>query len=513
MSTFGIITAVLPIAWLLISLVKLRMPAYIASMSALLLSAFIAFFSFSMPVNLIGQASVEGFMLALFPILWVILSALFVYNTTVETGSMEQIKKMLTGISPDRRVQAMVLAFAFGGFLEAVAGFGTAVAIPAGIMIAMGFNPVMSATVCLIANTIPVAFGVLGVPIITLAQVTSLPLETLSKYTALQLIPFVIVLPFVITFVVTGSFKNIKGILPVSLFSGIAFAVGQTLTTIYIGPELAAVSGSLATMLLLVIWLKLSPVREPWLFKDDKAVPSSSSQSVSSREALRAWSPYILILLLIGITRFLPSLSFLNEYPFTMKGQFYFGEGGKPQVFQLATGSGTILFAAALMGGFIQGASVSKIFMILGKTLKQIDKTALTVLSIVAVAKIMGYSGMVNVIAVSLAAVSGGFYPVISPLIGALGTFITGSDTSSNVLFGNLQNQTAVQLGMNPEWLAASNASGATAGKMISPQSISIATASTGLGGSEGKILSITLKYCLVYTILIGVVVFIFQVH
>ncbi len=502
MDAVKIILAFIPLAWLLYSLGKIRMPAYKAGIIALLLTYVIAFWGFEMKTVPILQASLEGVMLALFPILWVIVSALFVYNVTVETGSMEQIKHMLSGISPDRRIQSLILAFAFGGFLEAVAGFGTAVAIPAGILAAMGFNPLLAATLCLIANTIPVAFGVLGIPIITLSQVTGLPLASLALYTAVQLIPFIVLLPFVLVFAVTGSFKNIKGVAGVSVASGAAFALGQTFTTIYMGPELAAVVGSLASLAVIVAWAKLLPVRKIWLFDGEKADFDRVNTKIDMPAAIRAWSPYLFILGIIIVMRFIPAL---NDYPFTLKKQFYFGPDGKPLSFQLATGAGTVLFISAVLGGLVQGASIIKISAMLMHTLKQLYKTIVTVLSIVILAKVMGYSGMTGSIASTLAAVSGRLYPLVAPLIGALGTFLTGSDTSSNVLFGNLQSQTAAQLGMSREWIAAANASGATAGKMISPQSISIATAATGLSGNEGRILSSTLKYCIIYVALMGI--------
>ncbi|MCX7749921.1 MAG: L-lactate permease [Clostridia bacterium] len=508
---FEVIMAFIPIAWLVFSLGKLKMKAYKASLTALILTLLISGIFFNMPVNFIAQASLEGIMLALYPIIWVIISALFVYNVTVETGSMAQIKKMLSGLSSDRRIQGLILAFGFGGFLEAVAGFGTAVAIPASILAAMGFNPVLAATVCLIANTIPVAFGVLGIPVITLSQVTSLPVKELSVYTSLQLIPFVILLPFVLIFAVTGSFKNVKGVIGVSLASGTAFAAGQTLTAMYVGPELAAVVGALASLVVIVTWIKLRPVKRVWLFEGEKGDKEEAREKISLKGALAAWAPYLLILGMIFIIRFLPFLGFLNEYPFVLKQQFYFGPGGKALAFQWLSGGGTILFISAVIGGLIQGAAFKKIFGILLKTLRQVDKTIVTVLSIVVLAKLMGYSGMVNSIAAALAAVSGSLYPLIAPFIGALGTFLTGSDTSSNVLFGSLQKQTAIQLGINQEWLTAANASGATAGKMISPQSISIAVSSTGLQGNEGRIFGTTLKYCLVYVIFMGLLVFAFS--
>lgn len=505
--------ALIPLLWLLLGLGLLKMPPHRAGAIALALTAVIAGFAFKMPALPIAQASLEGAMLALFPIVWVVVSAVFVYNVAVSTGSMEAIKKTLSGLSQDRRVQALLLAFGFGGFLEAVAGFGTAVAIPAGIMAAMGFEPLLAATVCLIANTIPVAFGVLGIPVITLAQTTGLSLARLSVFTAVQLIPFIVLLPLVLIFAVTGGIRNIRGVAAMSIAAGVAFAAGQTLAAVFIGPEIAAVIGSLLSLAVVVAWVKIRPVKTPWLFSGEAPATGSAAAGGSAKlsDSLKAWSPYILILAIILAVKYLPFLSFLKSPPFTLSAQFYFGEGGKPQAFALAASGGTALFLAAIVSGLIQGATLRKICGVLAKTLKQLWKTAVTILCVVMLAKIMGYSGMVGAIAVAIAALAGPVYPLIAPLIGALGTFLTGSDTSSNVLFGDLQRRTALQLGISPEWLTAANASGATAGKMISPQSISIATSSTGLHGSEGRILGKTLKYCIVYAVLIGVVVIAFS--
>ena len=508
MNWISFLLAVVPIVWLLISLGVLKMQSYLAAVIGFAMTVVIAVTYFSMPVSGMLQASAEGMMMALFPILWVILSALFVYNTSLETGAMDKIKTMLTNISPDRRIQGLILAFAFGGFLESVAGFGTAVAIPAGILAAMGFSPMLSATICLIANTVPVAFGVLGIPITTLAQVTSLPLAKLAEYAAFQLIPMAVVLPLVIVFAITGSVKKIKGVFLLSVVAGVTFSLFQTLIAIFIGPELAAVVGSLMSLVSIILMCRLFPVKNIWRFEKDNATEEHSSAKIGLTDSIKAWSPYLIVLVLVFAFKFLPFLGFFNQFPFVLSGQFYFGTGGKPMSFPLVTSAGTILFIAAVIGGLVQGASVRKLCSVFLKTVKQIRKTIVTVLFIMALAKVMSYSDMVNSIANTLAAVSGRFYPLIAPLLGALGTFITGSDTSSNALFGNLQKQTAANLAMNPEWLAAGNASGATIGKMISPQSISIASAATDLGSGEGKVLRKVLAYCAAFVVIQGIFVF-----
>lgn len=502
-----ILLALLPLLWLLAGLGPLKLPSHVAGLVALGLTAAVACLVYGMGAAPAAGAGLEGAALALFPIVWVVVSAVFVYNVSVSTGSMETIKRTLSGLSPDRRVQALILAFGFGGFLEAVAGFGTAVAIPAGIMAAMGFNPLLAATACLIANTIPVAFGVLGIPVITLAQVTDLNLTRLALYTALQLIPFIVALPLVLVAFVTGGARHIRGAAGISVASGAAFALGQTLAAAFIGAELAAVVGSLAALAVIVLWTKVRPVRNPWLFPGEAVNPEAQAHREPLAASLKAWSPYVIALIIILAVKYLPLLDYLKRAPFTFSVQLYFGPGGKPQAFAWATSGGTALFVAAVLSGFIQGAKLPQLMNVLGKTIKQLWKTTVTILSVVMLAKLMGYGGMTGALASSVASLTGPAYPLIAPLLGALGTFLTGSDTSSNVLFGPLQKNTAISLGMNPEWLAAANASGATAGKMISPQSISIAASAANLNGSEGKILGRTVKYCAVYALLIGVVV------
>ncbi len=486
-------------------MLKLRMPAYKSSLIALFISALIALLVWKMPLKFISQAVLEGSAMGIWPILWVVFAAIFTYNLSVKSGSMEKIKTMLLNISPDRRIQALIMAFAFGGFLEASAGFGTAVAIPAGILAALGFEPLFAAVICLVANTIPVAFGGAGLPIITLSNLTELPLHTLTAYVALQLLPFVIVLPAFIVVLTTGSIRGLKGVIGITVASGAAFGIGQTLVAVFIGPELAAIVGSLLSLLTLVLWSRVSPIKTPWKFKNEKSQIAIKNELIGIREGIVAWIPYIFILVFILITR-LPFMSFLN---IELKFHIYWGPGGKPMAFPLVTSPGTIILISALLGAVILRLHYKIIFAVAWSTVKQIWKTIVTVLSIVSLAKVLDFSGMISSIAYGLSSITGSFFPLFSPLIGALGTFITGSDTSANVLFGELQKQTALQIHANPGWITAANASGATAGKMISPQSIAIAATATGLTGSEGKMLGKTIKYSLAFAMLLGIIVYV----
>lgn len=503
--------AIVPIIWIFVSMLKIRMSAYIAGITALLASLALALPVWRMPPGFALQAVTEGVFLGLWPIIWVIFAAIFTYNLLAGSGAMETIKRMLSGISPDRRIQALVIAFAFGGFLESTAGFGTAVAIPASILAALGFEPFFAAVLCLVANTVPVAFGVVGIPVITLGKVTGLPLGELALNTALQLLPLALVLPVFLVVLVTGKLSGVKGVLGVSIAGGIAFGCTQTLAAWLIGPELSAVAGSLVSLAVILAWVRLFPVKKIWSFERDSFSGShiSSGNRIGPKEGLKAWSPYIMILVLVLCTGLLPFLSFLNKPPFVITWLFYNGPHGKPLSFSLLTNPGTIIIISAVTGGILQRVSLKSMLKTALATLKQISKTAVTVLSIVSIAKLMGYSGMISSISTCLSTVTGSLFPLFSPLIGALGTFITGSDTSSNVLFGELQKQTALHIGSNPSWIAAANASGATAGKMVSPQSIAIASSATGLSGSEGRILARTILYALLFVAILGILVYI----
>jgi lactate permease len=489
--------AVIPIVWLVVSLGVLKLPAHRACVAALAGTAILAVMVWKMPVWVMVTAALEGTALALWPIMIVIIAAIFAYNLSIHTKSMETIKKMLSGISSDQRIQVLILAWGFGGFLEAVAGYGTAVAIPAGILAALGFQPVFAAVICLIANTVPTAFGAVGIPVTTLAKVTNLDVGPLSYLIGLQLGLFIIVIPFVLIIMTTRSLKGLKGVTGITLASGIAFAVPQLLAAKYLGAELPALLGSICSMGVTIFMAK-------YFYKDKE---NTTRTGVTFKQGIIAWIPYILVFAFIILTS--PLFPAISEFFGHVKTSvtLYAGSGAKPSVFKWIATPGTLMILAAVVGGLIQGASIRDIIKVFGKTLKQLWKSTVTVISIVSLAKIMGYSGMITSIAVILVKVTGAYFPFISPAIGTLGTFLTGSDTSSNVLFGSLQTEVAGSIGVDPYWLAAANTSGATAGKMISPQSIAVATSATGLIGSEGKIFIQTVKFCLGYVVVLGVLI------
>ncbi|ELC8443258.1 L-lactate permease [Clostridium perfringens] len=486
-----------PIIILIIGLGALKIPAHKICPIALIITIILSILSWKMPIKDSLTAALEGVALGIWPIMIVIIAAVFTYNLVVHTKAMEIIKSMLTDVSDDKRILVLILAWGFGGFLEAVAGFGTAVAIPVGIMAALGFNPFFAAVICLVANTTPTAFGAIGLPVITLSNVSGVPIEPLSYYVVIQLFLFVVLIPFILVALTEKSLKGIKGVLGITLASGLSFGIVQVLVAKFLGPELPAVLGSIVSLLVTIFIAKK-------FYK--KSEDLKNEEKIELKKVLTAFSPFILILvIIIGVSPLFPSLyDKLNQVKTSVN--IYTGVGAKPYTFVWLTTPGVLILIAAFIGGFIQRASFKEMVEILGKTMMQMSKSAITILSIIALAKVMGYSGMVASIATVLVMVTGSFYAFIAPFIGALGTFVTGSDTSANVLFGELQAQAANSLGISPAWLTAANTCGATAGKMISPQSIAVATAATGLAGKEGKILNATLKVCIVYVILLGVI-------
>jgi lactate permease len=490
--------ALIPIIWLMISLGALKIPGYKACPTALIITLLLAVLIWKMPVLSALTATLEGAALATWPIILVIIAAVFTYNLSIHTKSMDVIKKMMTSITTDKRILVLILAWGFGGFLEAIAGFGTAVAIPASIMAALGFEPIFAAIICLIANTTPTAFGAIGLPVTTLAKLVNIDVNTLSYAVSLQLFALIVIVPIALVMLTGKSVKAIKGVVGITLVSGLSFALPQVFAAKYLGAELPAILGSVICMAMTILMAKLFY----------KKTAAKESEKVSGRSIFMAWLPFILVFVFIILSSSLVPAIYEPLSKVKTSVQIYYGQGAKPYTFVWLATPGTLIIIAAFIGGMLQGAKFSEITQVLWKTCKQMSKSAATILAIVALAKVMGYSGMIKSIAAVLVAVTGRYYPLIAPIIGALGTFVTGSDTSANVLFGGLQVEVANSLGISPYWLAAANTGGATAGKMISPQSIAVATAATGLAGAEGKILSAALKFCSVYVIVLGIIIF-----
>ncbi len=505
------ILAMLPIIWLIIALCGIKMTGYKACIIALVIAAAEALFLWKQEAVDVATGGLEGFAMALWPICLVIIAAVFTYNLVVYTKNMEVIKRMLVSVSKDKRILMLIIAWGFGGFMEGMAGFGTAVAIPAGILCGLGFEPVFAATVCLIADTTPVAFGSIGIPTVTAADITGVSQHDTASFVVIQLALMAVLVPFLIVFI-TGKkegaegIRDYKGILLITLMSGISFVLPQYLTAKYIGAELPAVIGSVCSMIVTILLARF--LRGGKETKFDLELPQQGDEPLTVKKALTAWSPFILVLFFLILTSSI--FPAIHDPLAAIKSdvKIYAASGADPYTFTWIATPGVLIFIAAFIGGFIQKCSLIEMLKILADTIKQMAKTIITIMAVLGTAKIMGYSGMTQSIADFIVGITGAFYPIVAPLIGSIGTFVTGSSTSSSVLFSSLQKSTAETLHMNPVWLIAANTVGSTAGKIISPQSIAVATAATATVGKESVILTKVMKYYILFAVVYGVVAF-----
>lgn len=503
--------AMLPIIWLIIALSGLKMPAFKACPIALLLTIFLSLIVWKMPFMDMFTGALEGAVMGIWPICLVIIAAIFTYNLTVYTKNMDLIKRMLTSVSMDKRILVLIIAWGFGGFMEGMAGFGTAVAIPASMLCGLGFNPIFAATVCLVANATPTAFGSIGIPTITAASITGLGASDVAIAAVTQLALMIVITPFLMVIMTGKSLKSLKGVGLITLISGLAFVIPEFLTAKFVGAELPVVIGSVCSMAATILASKfLAKKPAPDYALEEIAADSddTKTESLTVSRAIRAWMPFILILVFLLLTSSLipPIHNVLSSIKTSI--QIYSGAGASKYTFTWVATPGVLIFIAAIIGGRIQKASFGEIFGVLGDSLKQMWKTVITIVSILATAKLMGYSGMINDIAALIVSITGSFYPLVAPLIGSIGTFVTGSATSSSVLFAGLQAQTAETLNMSPVWMAAANTAGATAGKIISPQSIAIAVAAANTVGEESKILNASIKYYIIFIVVFGLIAF-----
>lgn len=476
----------------------------------------------------VGWSVVEGALKAVFPILLIILMAIYSYNILVESRQIEVIKAQFTSFTDDRGILVLMLVWGFGGLLEGMAGFGTAVAIPAAILIGLGFKPMFSALVALIGNTVATGFGAVGVPVTTLcnevapggAASAEAICET-SAFAVIQLSPLFILLPFVILMITDR--KAIGKNIALAVWTGTVSLSVQYLCARYLGAETPAIIGSIAAIAAIIAYARLFARRKAAtaVTADGQTVAGTTapSHSFTLSETLQAWSVYLFILLFILLSGALcpPVNDFLKSHLVSRVTLPVIGSTFK---FGWISNAGLMLFLGATIGGLIQGLGFGRLMAILARTTVNLRNTIVTIVSLISLASVMNYCGMIGAIAEGLVAVTGSFYPLFAPLIGAIGTFVTGSDTSSNILFAKLQANVAHQLGMTGQgsfygmeggqtnWLVASNTTGATGGKMISPQSIAIATASCNMQGKDGEIMLSAIPYALMYIVLGGLMVF-----
>lgn len=504
--TLAFVLALLPIMWLIVALTALKIPGFKACTIALVIAYVLAVFVWKMPFLGSLTAVAEGAALALWPIIIVIVAAIFTYNVCVSTGNMEIIKKLLASVTNDKRVLVLFIAWGFGGFMEGMAGFGTAVAIPASMLWGLGFDPVFAAIVCLISNATPTAFGSIGIPTTTLSKITGLDVFGLSTNTALILTPLILLTPFILVYLTGKSKKAFKGVGIITLISGLSFLIPEYLVAKYLGAELPVVIGSVCSMFCTFIATKIFGKGEV----DPKyRLEAKTADKVTGKQAIIAFSPFILIFILLLVTSKL--IAPLNEMLALVKTSvnIYTGTNAAPYTFSWLATPGVWIILAAFVGGKLQGASFTGMLKIFVKTLQQLSKTIVTIICIMATAKLMGYSGMISSIALMFVTVTGPYYPLFAPFLGAIGTFVTGSGTSASVLFGGLQLETSIALNLNQSWIAASNTAGAITAKMISPQSIAVAVAAVSLQGKESVLLKGTFKIFILFIIIVGIVTFI----
>lgn len=500
--------AILPILWLIVALSGLKMAAWKACPVALLLSLLASIVYFGMPADYMASAFLEGTALACWPILLIITATIYTYHLSVHTGGMEIIKGMLSSVSSDYRVLILLIAFGFGGFLEGMAGFGTAVAIPASMLAGMGINPVSAVAVCLVANFVPSAYGSIGIPLVTLSGIMGTDSAQLATYVAMQISILGLFCPFLMVAIAGGGMEAVKGMVPVCFVAGLSYVLAQLGVSYFLGPELAGVAGALCTMGAIIGAVKFFPPDDfSYVLQREEAPP------VTRNQAFLAWLPFVLIFILLLLTSKLVPTIYESISQIRTSVLIYKGEGGAPYTFHWIATPGMVIFFATFVSGLIKKTPLGDMAGVLRKTMASLRPTFITIISIIATAKVMGYSGMTTTIADSTVAATGLMYPAIAAFIGSVGGFITGSATSTCILLGKLQMDAAIAIGAPQDaqvWIAAANATGACAGKLIAPQSIAIGVAAIGVAGkgSESHLLGLTMKVYLPFIVMLGLLVY-----
>jgi lactate permease len=522
------IFAVLPILTLFVLLGGLKLKAQWAALIALAVAMAVAMIVYGMPVDQTGLSALEGATFGLFPIMWIVIAAIWVYNMTVETGHFAVLRRSFGAISDDQRIQAVIIAFCFGALLEALAGFGTPVAITAVMMIALGFKPIKAASIALVANTAPVAFGAIAIPITTLSEITGLDKGDLGAMVGRQTPFLALVVPLILIGMVDGR-RGIRQTWPVAVVGGLTFAVGQFACSNFISVELTDIVAALLSTAAIVAFLRVWTPGEPLLAEDTAPTgrfqrPAAAGASVhdpvmekevarrddtqrdSKLDVLRAYSPYLIIIVVFSIAQIPAVKNKLAESPWTTTFQWPGldvrtpdGEAVSSLTFNFnwLPAAGTLMLISGLITMAAIGLSPGRAVRVFGRTLDQLKWAIVTVASVLALAYVMNQSGQTITLGL-WAAGAGAFFAFLSPMIGWLGVAVTGSDTSSNALFGALQVTAAKDAGMSQTLLAAANSSGGVLGKMISPQNLAIGAAAVGMAGQEGDLFRKVLGWSIV---------------
>jgi len=523
------VAAAIPVVTLLVLIASGKVKAHIAAVIALIVANIITIFVYTMPAAMSVRASLLGVVVGFFPIGWIVLNVIFLYRITVETGRFELLKRAIGGVTTDRRLQLLLIAFAFGAFFEGASGFGTPVAITGAVLIGLGFSPLAASGLSLIANTAPVAYGALGTPIQGLASVTGLDPYILGAMVGRQLPFFSLIVPFWLIWAFAG-WRGMITIWPAILVTGVSFAIPQFVISNYINPWIVDIGASLISMGCLILFLKVWQPRELWLSpalrgRDESAATMTAPKPMDKTplsqaqlwSALLPWIIVCIVMLIWGNGAFktwansiftwnypVPDLhNMINKVP---------PVAAKPTpeaaVFGFTylsfTGSGMLI--AAIISGFLMGFSPAKMIAEYGRTIKLCAISLITISAMLAIGTLTRLSGVDATLGLAFAA-TGVLYPFFGTLLGWLGVALTGSDTASNILFGNLQKITSEQLGLSPILMGAANSSGGVMGKMIDAQSIVVASTATNWYGHEGSILRYVFLHSIVLACLVGVLV------
>ncbi|MED1409450.1 MULTISPECIES: L-lactate permease [Bacillus] len=522
--------ALIPIIFFFLALAVLRMKGYVAGFITVVLTILVALFAYKMPFTKAMTATGYGFLYGLWPIAWIIIMSVFLYKISVKTGQFDIIRASVLSITNDHRLLVILIGFSFGAFLEGAAGFGAPVAITAALLAGLGLNPLYAAGLCLIANTAPVAFGAMGIPITVAGQVTGIDPHKIGQMAGHQL-PFLsLFVPFFIVFLMDG-FKGVRQTWPALFVAGSSFAITQFITATFLGPELPDITSALVSLVSLSLFLKVWQPKEIYQSKEANsevaATTVTSMPKLTVGKVVKAWSPFIILTVMVVIwsqsffkALFAPggaleSLVFKFEIPglhnLVMKAEPIVN---KPTPYEailkldILSATGTAILIACIISIFILKMSAKDAVATFKETLNELKMPILSIGFVLGFAFIANYSGLSSTLALALAG-TGGLFPFFSPFLGWIGVFLTGSDTSANALFSNLQAITAQQVGVSEVLLVAANTTGGVTGKMISPQSIAIACAAVGLAGKESDLFRFTVKHSLFFVIIVGIMTYV----
>lgn len=518
------VVVAVPILYLFWALAVKRMKGHVAGISTLLITIVLSVLVYRMPVTAALSASFLGIVTGLFPIGWIILTAVFLFNLTIESGQFEVIKGSLSSLSPDRRIQALLIAFSFSAFMEGVAGQGAPVAVAAAMLIGLGFPALPAAVICLVANTPPVPFGPVGVPTMMMSTVTGIPGGTMARAVGIDMAFIALFIPFFMVSVMVGVRRALE-VLPAALVAGVSYAATSFAVSTWFGPELPGITASVVSLACLVVFIRFWKPATIWTFEGEAApVLDNGANGYTGGQILRAWSPFLVLMVVMGLwgTPFFKNFVLKTHHWFVAVPHWPGLDGvvfrsapivAKPAPYAASyrwewlSAPGTAMFLSALVSMAILQVSPARGARVFAKTFMQLRFALVTLASVIGLGFLANYSGMSFTLGLAFATFTGMAFPVFSPVIGLVGVFLTGSVTSSAALFGKLQQVTAGSLGLNPVLTTSSNLFGGVMGKLISPQSIAVACAAVGLVGKETDIFRKTLKYSMILLAIVVVVV------